>query len=94
MITSKEKSIANNGFITFRKKAQDINQSGAIARQFYDIVNVLKPIAPLFESFQSYQIIMSYVNDQDLQKSLVSYYERFGGMKNGFGRLKALGKVE
>ena len=94
VITTKENSIVNNGFISFQKSAQHEDLTAKLAREFYDIINFLKPIAPLFESFKSYHFIMSFIDDRNLQKNLISYYDSFDDIKNPLQRLKAIGKFD
>ena len=88
--TSREKSITDVGHIAFRRKSQ----LQKLYLEFNDIRNLLKPVAPMYESFQSYQFIMAFIEDQALQSKLVSYFEAFDDLENGFERLKAIGNLK
>ena len=87
--TSKEKSITDVGYIAFRRKSQDETEL-----KTFDLKNLLKPVAPLYESFQSYQFIMAFIEDQGIQSSLVNYLEAFDDLESGYERLKAIGNLK
>ena len=89
-------SITNDGLVTFRKKINEFIVSNKIKKQFLNIKYELKPIAPLFASFKSYQFVVGYINDACIQSQFDVYLQTAVGLENigsSEDRLKAIGKI-
>ena len=90
-------SITNDGLITFRKKVNDDTVTNKIKKQFLNIKYELKPIAPLFASFKSYQFVVGYINDACIQSQFDLYLQNAVGLEkigSSEDRLKAIGKIQ
>ena len=90
------KSITNDGLITFRKKVNSDETKNKIMRQFLNIKYELKPIAPLFASFKSYQFVVNYINDACIQSQFDLYLQTAVGLEEigtSEDRLKAIGMI-
>lgn len=89
-------SITNDGLVTFRKKMNEFIVSNKIKKQFLNIKYELKPIAPLFASFKSYQFVVGYINDACIQSQFDVYLQTAVGLEkisSSEDRLKAIGKI-
>ena len=92
VITAQAKSIGNDRFVTFRQKVSYTDDI-VLKNQFFNIKNQLKPIAPLFESLQSFQFIMSYINDAYIQSTLQHYYQSFNNIDSVETRMQAIALI-
>ena len=92
IITAQQKSIGSDRFVTFRQKVSYTDDI-VLKNQFLNIKNQLKPIAPLFESLQSFRFVMSYINDAFIQATLQHYYQTFNNIGVVETRMQAIVKI-
>ena len=71
----------------------ELKKESDLKKQFLNVKNELKPIAPLFASFASYKFVMNYINDAFIQSCLHEYFrsqENIGAVES---RLKAISRI-
>ena len=70
-----------------------MKKENELKKQFFNVKKELKPIAPLFASFESYKFVMNHINDAFILSNLHEYFQSHDNIGSVDNRLKAIGEV-